>query len=81
LYGQDTIQERHRHRYEVNPAYHEVLEKNGMLISGTSPDKTLVEYIELSDHHYYIATQSHPEFNSRLDAPHPLFVGLIKACL
>ncbi len=81
LYGQDTIQERHRHRYEVNPTYHEILEKYGILISGTSPDNTLVEYIELPDHTYYIATQSHPEFNSRLDAPHPLFVGLIKACL
>lgn len=81
LYGQDIIQERHRHRYEVNPAYHELLKKNGMIISGMSPDGTLVEYIELSDHPYYTATQSHPEFNSRLDTPHPLFVWLINACL
>ncbi len=81
LYGQSIIQERHRHRYEVNPAYHELLEKNGMLISGMSPDGKLVEYIELPDHPYYTATQSHPEFNSRLDNPHPLFVWLIKACL
>jgi len=81
LYGQDTIQERHRHRYEVNPSYHEILEKNGMIISGMSPDGKLVEYIELSDHKYYTATQSHPEFNSRLDKPHPLFLWLIKACL
>ncbi len=81
LYGQDTVQERHRHRYEVNPKYHEVLEKNGMVISGMSPDRKLVEYIELPDHKYYTATQSHPEFNSRLDKPHPLFLWLIKACL
>ena len=81
LYGQDTIQERHRHRYEVNPTYHEILEKNGMIISGMSPDGTLVEYIELPNHKYYMATQSHPEFNSRLDRPHPLFLGLVKACL
>ena len=74
LYGQDTVQERHRHRYEVNPKYHEVLEKNGMVISGMSPDRKLVEYIELPDHKYYTATQSHPEFNSRLDKPHPLFL-------
>ena len=81
LYGQDSIQERHRHRYEVNPVYHKILEDNGMVISGMSPDGKLVEYIELPDHPYYTATQSHPEFNSRLDKPHPLFVGLIKACL
>ena len=81
LYGQSIIQERHRHRYEVNPLYHELLEKNGMLISGMSPDGTLVEYIELPDHPYYTATQSHPEFNSRLDQPHPLFLWLIEACI
>lgn len=81
LYGQEKIQERHRHRYEVNPAYHEVLERNGMVISWMSPDGNLVEYIELPNHPYYVATQSHPEFNSRLDKPHPLFVGLIEASL
>ncbi len=81
LYNQDSIQERHRHRYEVNPAYHELLENNGMVISWMSPDRKLVEYIELPNHPYYTATQSHPEFNSRLDKPHPLFLWLIKACL
>lgn len=74
LYGQETIQERHRHRYEVNPDYHEILEKHGMSLSGMSPNGKLVEYIELEDHPYYVATQSHPEFNSRLDRPHPLFL-------
>jgi CTP synthase len=81
LYGQETIQERHRHRFEVNPAYHGILEQNGMVISGLSPDGKLVEYIELPDHKYYTATQSHPEFNSRLDNPHPMFLGLVEACL
>lgn len=81
LYEQETIQERHRHRYEVNPIYHTILQNNWMILSGMSPDGKLVEYIELSDHPYYIATQSHPEFNSRIDRPHPLFVGLIKACI
>ena len=81
LYGQETIQERHRHRYEVNPDYHEILEKHGMSLSGMSPNGKLVEYIELEDHPYYVATQSHPEFNSRLDRPHPLFLWLVKACL
>ncbi|MEI6672104.1 MAG: hypothetical protein WCL02_01780 [bacterium] len=81
LYNQDSVQERHRHRYEVNPMYHEILEKNGMIISGMSPDGKLAEYIELPHHPCYIATQSHPEFNSRLDKPHPLFMGLIEACL
>ncbi|EKD25469.1 MAG: hypothetical protein ACD_80C00047G0004 [uncultured bacterium (gcode 4)] len=81
LYGQESIEERHRHRYEVNPAYHTILEQNGMVISGVSPDGKLVEYIELPNHPFYAATQSHPEFNSRLDHPHPLFLGLIGACL
>lgn len=81
LYGQTRIEERHRHRYEVNPAYHDIIEKRGMLLSGISPDGSLVEYIELENHPYYIATQSHPEFGSRLDKPHPLFVGLIEASM
>lgn len=81
LYGQERIQERHRHRYEVNPTYHNILQNNWMTISGMSPDGKLVEYIELSDHPFYAATQSHPEFNSRIDRPHPLFLWLIKACI
>ena len=74
LYTTTSIQERHRHRYEVNPLYHELLTQHGMVISGLSPDGKLVEYIELPNHPYYLATQSHPEFNSRLDKPHPLFL-------
>jgi CTP synthase len=78
-----TIHERHRHRYEVNPAYHRQLQEAGLVFSGMSPDKTLVEFIELprTQHPYFIATQAHPEFRSRPHRPHPLFAGLIKAAL
>ena len=81
LYGTKDISERHRHRYEVNNDYREVLEKNGMVLSGMSPDGRIVEMIELSDHPYFVATQAHPEFKSRPDMPHPLFAGLIKEAL
>ncbi|MDP2304567.1 MAG: CTP synthase [Pseudomonadota bacterium] len=81
VYGADEIQERHRHRYEVNPAYHARLEEAGMLISGTSPDGKLVEMIEIPTHPYFLACQFHPEFKSRPLAPHPLFTGFIRAAL
>ncbi len=81
LYGKENISERHRHRYEVNPKYHEILKENGLSLSGMSPDRKLVEFIEVADHPYFIATQAHPEFKSRLEDPHPLFVWLIKAAL
>lgn len=83
LYHTQKINERHRHRYEVNPLYHDVLAKKGLLFSGTSPDGSLVEFIELprSVHPYFIATQAHPEFKSRPTRPAPLFAGLIKAAL
>jgi CTP synthase len=77
--GAAEIYERHRHRYEVNPKYHDVLQNNGMLLSGLSPDKRLAEFIELPDHDYFVATQAHPELKSNLVSPAPLFVGLIKA--
>lgn len=80
LYGDTTITERHRHRYEVNQAFLKQIQKGGIVVSGTSPDGTLVEYIEAPKHKYFIATQAHPEFRSRPNRPHPLFVGLIKAC-
>ena len=76
-----TIYERHRHRYEVNNDYREDLEGHGMTLSGMSPDKRIVEMIELKDHPYFVATQAHPEFKSRPDVPHPLFKGLIEAAL
>lgn len=78
-YSQDKITERHRHRYEVNNAYREQLEQNGMIIAATSPDQHLVEVIEIEDHPYFVASQFHPEFKSRPLQPHPLFDGFIKA--
>lgn len=79
LYGAKKGTERHRHRYEVNNAYREQLEAAGLLISGTSPDGKLVEFVELADHPFYVGTQGHPELKSRPTNAHPLFVGLIKA--
>ncbi|HHY64424.1 MAG TPA: C26 family cysteine hydrolase domain-containing family, partial [Clostridiaceae bacterium] len=81
LYGQDMISERHRHRYEFNNAYREVMTRNGLVISGTSPNGQLVEAIELPDHRFFIGVQYHPEFKSRPNKPHPLFLGLVKAAL
>jgi CTP synthase len=79
LYGQELVYERHRHRWEVNNKYRKDLERAGMRLSGLSPDDSLVEYIELVDHPFFVATQAHPEFRSRPDQPHPLFAGLIRA--
>jgi CTP synthase len=81
LYGKDLIYERHRHRYEVNPKFHEVLQAHGMIFSGISPDGKLVEFIELPDLTYFIATQAHPEFTSRFMKPNPLFKGLVECAL
>ncbi len=82
-YGAVRVDERHRHRYEVNNAYRERLEAAGLVFSGTSPDGTLVEFVELPAdvHPYYVATQAHPEFRSRPDRAHPLFAGLVEAAL
>ncbi|MCR5406239.1 MAG: CTP synthase [Lachnospiraceae bacterium] len=79
--GNGIIYERHRHRYEVNNEYRKELEDKGMVLSGTSPDDRIVEMIELKEHPYFLATQAHPEFKSRPDAPHPLFAGLVEAAL
>ncbi|CAB4556768.1 MAG: CTP synthase [Actinobacteria bacterium] len=83
VYGSSEVTERHRHRYEVNNSYREQLTAGGMVISGTSPDGSLVEFVELSkaDHPYFVATQAHPEFKSRPNRAHPLFIGLVKASL
>jgi CTP synthase len=82
VYGkQKEIRERHRHRFEVNPEFHQILQENGLVFSGVSPDGRLVEFIELKDHPYFVATQAHPEFKSRPLKPAPLFDGLIKACV
>ena len=83
LYGADTASERHRHRYEVNNSFREQIAKAGMVFSGTSPDGSLVEYVELPRevHPFYLATQAHPEFKSRPTRANPLFDGLIRAAL
>ena len=81
LYGQETIHERHRHRYEVNNDYRQALTENGMKLSGISPDGRIVEMIELPEHPWFVATQAHPEFKSRPNRPHPLFAGFIEAAL
>ncbi len=81
LYGSHEVSERHRHRYEVNPLYHDVLRLNGMVLSGLSPDGKLVEFIELPSHRFFVATQAHPELKSRMDRPAPLFYGFVAACL
>lgn len=80
IYNEPLIYERHRHRYELNNKYREELEKNGMIISGISPDSRLVELIELKNHPWFVASQFHPEFKSRPTRPHPLFKEFIKAC-
>ena len=81
LYGANRIEERHRHRYEVNNDFREILQEHGMVISGVSPDYRLVEMIELPNHPFFVATQAHPEFKSRPNRPHPLFTGLVKAAV
>ena len=80
-YGAVTISERHRHRYEFNNKYREVLEEAGLVLSGVSPDGRLVETIELTDRDFYVGVQYHPEFKSRPNNPHPLFKGFIQASL
>ena len=79
MYGKDLILERHRHRFEFNNQYKELLNSKGMIISGTSPDGLLAEIVEIPQNDYFIACQFHPEFKSRPNRPHPLFVGLVKA--
>lgn len=81
LYQKPYVVERHRHRYEVNPDFHEILQEHGLVLSGLSERRNLVEFIELRDRKFFVATQAHPEFKSRLERPAPLFYGFVKACL
>ena len=82
LYGdKDNISERHRHRYEVNPEFIEKLESHGLVFSGRSPDRKLMEFMELPSNTFHVGTQAHPEFKSRPLRPAPLFDGLIKAAI
>jgi CTP synthase len=81
--GKGVIYERHRHRFEVNPKYHKEIQSKGMVFSGMSPNRELVEFIELPQkmHPFFIATQAHPEFKSRFMEPHPLFTAFVKAAI
>ena len=81
LYGEETIHERHRHRYEFNNDYRKVLTENGMMLSGISPDGRIVEMVDLPDHPFFIGTQAHPELKSRPNRPHPLFRGFVEAAV
>jgi CTP synthase len=81
IYGATEVTERHRHRYEFNMKYRDRMNAKGFVISGTSPDGTLAELIELRDHPYFVGCQYHPEFQSKPNKPHPLFKGFIQACL
>ena len=80
-YGAEEIRERHRHRYEFNNDYRGLLQENGLCLCGLSPDEYIVEAVELSDKRFFIGVQFHPEFKSRPNRPHPLFVGLISSSL
>ena len=80
-YGEEVVSERHRHRYEFNPKYRTRFEESDLVLSGESPDGRLVEFIELNDHPFWIATQAHPEFKSRPDRPAPLFREFVRAAL
>ena len=81
LYGKSLVYERHRHRYEFNNEYREIFERNGMVLSGEYEDAGLVEIVEIPEHPFFIGVQFHPEFRSRPDNPHPLFVGFVRAAL
>ncbi len=81
LYGEEKISERHRHRYEFNNDFRDQFADAGLVFAGLSPDRHLVEIVEIPDHKFYVGVQFHPEFKSRPDRPHPLFAGFIKACI
>ena len=79
IYGTPEISERHRHRFEVNNNYRDLLNDHGLTISGTSPDGALVEMVEITDHRWFVAGQFHPELKSRPTRPHPLFASFVGA--
>jgi CTP synthase len=81
LYGEEVVSERHRHRYEFNPRYRSQFDETDFYISGESPDGRLVEFIELRNHPFWVATQAHPEFKSRPTRPAPLFLGFVQSAL
>ncbi len=80
-YKTDLISERHRHRYEFNNKFLEIFQENGLIATGINPEQNLVEIVELKDHPWFVGVQFHPELKSRVESPHPLFVGFIRACM
>jgi len=80
-YGQTEISERHRHRYELNNSYREMLTEHGLVLAGTSPDQRLVEVVEIPDHPWFVSVQFHPELKSRPIYPHPLFRDFVAAAV
>ena len=80
IYSKEMISERHRHRYEFNNEFRERYEQAGMIFSGRSPSGELVEALELRDHPFFVGVQYHPEYKSRFEVPHPLFMGFVNAC-
>ncbi|MBZ9572989.1 gamma-glutamyl-gamma-aminobutyrate hydrolase family protein, partial [Patescibacteria group bacterium] len=80
-YGSTLVSERHRHRYELNNEFRDILEKKGMIMAGINPERDLVEIVEIPNHPFFVATQFHPEFKSRPLRPHPLFREFIRVCL
>jgi CTP synthase len=78
-YGKSQIAERHRHRYEFNNQFRDLMEENGLTISGTSPDDRIVETVEVAENDFFVGVQFHPEFKSRPNKPHPLFVKFVEA--
>ena len=81
IYKKENIQERHRHRWEVNNEYIDLMKKNGLSTSGINPDTGLVEVIEFPENDWFIGVQFHPEYKSTVESPHPLFVSFVEACL
>ena len=81
IYSNESISERHRHRYEVNTKYLKKIESNNFLISGMSPDRKLPEIIESTSHPWFLGVQFHPELKSRPLKPHPIFISFVKACI
>ncbi len=81
IYKKDEISERHRHRYEFNNKYLELIEQHGMMASGFNPATRLVEIVELKDHPWFIGVQFHPEYKSTVDSPHPLFIHFVRATI
>jgi len=81
IYNKETISERHRHRYELNFNYMKKLSENGMSLSGLNPKTGLVEIVEIPDHDWFLGVQFHPEYQSTVENPHPIFVSFVKACV